>query len=173
MSEDARIAESVRLNGWHAIAVEGTEDEPSFLYTIGLCQTFDHPEIVIVDLDARMAHAIAAGAVARIRVGAVYRPGERHADLLEGFAMAWRPVHATRHLVLLGYAVAFYRIASAPPDRLRAVQLFWPDRAGKFPFEGDCDPRVAQRQPRLELAMLPSEVRAFRRRIQVRALAAT
>ncbi len=46
---------------------------------------------------------------------------------------------------------------------LRALQIFWPDKAGNFPFELACDPEVTQLQPRLELAALPSELRAFER----------
>jgi hypothetical protein len=47
---------------------------------------------------------------------------------------------------------------------LEAVQVFWPDKNGKFPFDVGCDLDVYQRQPRLDLPLPPSEVREFRRR---------
>lgn len=46
---------------------------------------------------------------------------------------------------------------------LEAVQVFWPDKNGKFPFDVGCDLDVYQRQPRLDLALTPSEIREFRR----------
>jgi hypothetical protein len=47
---------------------------------------------------------------------------------------------------------------------LRAVQVFWPDPAGKFPFDASCDLDVFQRQPRLDIGLSPSEVPCFQRR---------
>jgi hypothetical protein len=41
---------------------------------------------------------------------------------------------------------------------LEAVQAFWPDCTGKFPFEPGCDLGVSQLQPRLDIALTPSEV---------------
>jgi hypothetical protein len=117
MSDDDRIAQSVREHGWHALTVEGTDVEPSFVYSIGL------------------AH-------------------------IEGCDVAIRPVHPTQHILRLGSAMAFYR-RLARPEALTVRQVFWPDKAGRFPFEIECDPRASQMQPRMELAVPPSELKAF------------
>ena len=163
MSRDAEIAESVRKHGWHAIAVEETADAPTLLYTIGLCQTFGHPEVMVFGWEARFAHSIVSDMVADMKKGQFYSAGQTYPGLLDGFEVAIRPVHATQHLVHLGYATGYYRIL-ARPELLSAIQLFWPDKAGKFPFELACDPGVAQLQPRMALAVAPSELRAFMKR---------
>jgi Domain of unknown function (DUF4262) len=160
VSEDADIAESVSKHGWHAIAVEGTEDSPPFLYTIGLCHTLSHPELIVFGWKADLAHSVVSAMVGDIRKGQVYSEGQRYAGVLEGHDVAVRPVHTTQHLLHFGYAVAYYRRLSGA-ELLSAVQVFWPDGTGQFPFERACDPRTAQRQPRMELAVLPSELRAF------------
>lgn len=59
-----------------------------------------------------------------------------------------------------GYAVAFYRVYSKP-ERLTAVQLFWPDKAGRFPFEHGCDSEVMTLQLRLDIEVPRDELRAF------------
>jgi hypothetical protein len=41
---------------------------------------------------------------------------------------------------------------------LQAVQLFWPDKDGRFPFEPNCDLDVYNRQPRLDIPLTPSEL---------------
>jgi hypothetical protein len=46
---------------------------------------------------------------------------------------------------------------------LQAVQVFWPDAAGKFPFDVGCDPGIFRLQPRLDLPLSPSEIRRFER----------
>ena len=43
------------------------------------------------------------------------------------------------------------------------MQVFWPDREGKFPFEAGCDLEVYQLQPRLDIGLSPREVRRFQR----------
>jgi hypothetical protein len=59
-------------------------------------------------------------------------------------------VHPTQHEVYLGYAMGYYR-EIGDSDLLRAIQLFWPDKSGLFPFDLASDPVVASLQPRLEL----------------------
>jgi hypothetical protein len=46
---------------------------------------------------------------------------------------------------------------------LQAVQAFWPDASGKFPFEVGCEWAVYHLQPRLEIALTPREHREWRR----------
>lgn len=160
MSEDARIADSVRKHGWHGIAVEGKDREPSFFYTIGLAHSFGHPEIVVCGLDLRVMHALASDVVADIRTGKRFVAGETCAGIIEGYSVAFRDVHRTQCVVRLGYAMGFYRQFSSP-ERLTALQLFWPDEAGKFPFESGCDPEVVARQPRLDIAVPDDALRKF------------
>ncbi|MBA2427455.1 MAG: DUF4262 domain-containing protein [Actinobacteria bacterium] len=38
-------------SGWAVIPVEGNTPYRSWAYTVGLVQTFDHPELVVVGLD--------------------------------------------------------------------------------------------------------------------------
>jgi hypothetical protein len=160
VSEDARIAESVERHGWHAIAVEGTEREPPFVYTIGLCARFEHPELVIVGLDGKVGHSLLCDMLTEIRAGRTYRPGETCDDLIQGYPVLLRPVHRTQVLCRLGYALAYYRRVSRP-DLLRALQVLWPDRAGKLPTDPACEQPVAQLQPLLDRAVPPSELREF------------
>jgi hypothetical protein len=46
---------------------------------------------------------------------------------------------------------------------LQAVQIFWPDEAGRFPFEVGCDLDVYQCQPRLDFPLTPREIKDFER----------
>jgi hypothetical protein len=46
---------------------------------------------------------------------------------------------------------------------LEAMQVFWPDKVGKFPYEVGCDLDVYCCQPRLDVALSPSEIEEFER----------
>jgi hypothetical protein len=159
MSEDEEIAEAVRRHGWYAIGVgEGPEGEPPFSYTIGLCDTFGHPEIVVLGLDPKTAHGLHSELVAEIRSGKRYEP--RHPHSINGLSVATLRVHQTQVITRLGYALGYYRHVGKP-DLLEAVQVLWPDESGKLPTDLRCDAMVAHAQPRLDLAVPPSEFREF------------
>jgi len=49
---------------------------------------------------------------------------------------------------------------------LEAMQAFWPDRSGKFPFDVGCEFEVYRLQPRLDLALTPIEIRRFERQFE-------
>ena len=53
----------------------------------------------------------------------------------------------------MGYCREIGRIGE-----LQAVQLYWPDGTGRFPFEPNCDLDVYNRQPRLDIPLTPSEL---------------
>src|SRR3954454_23543479 len=58
---------SIAVDGWAAVAVEAT---PTWAYTIGLLQSFDHPELVITGRLSGAAVHLLAHTVERIRAGA-------------------------------------------------------------------------------------------------------
>ena len=86
--------------------------------------------------------------------------------LAEG-QVAVRTVHRSQHEVYLGYAMGHCRHMGKIGD-LAAVQVFWPDNRGAFPFEPDCDPDVCALQRRLDLAVPWRELRAHRRKYGAR-----
>lgn len=71
---DDEIAGVVREHGWYAANV--SDAESPFVYTIGLMQTFCHPEFIMFGLDAGNAHALYTQLVRDIRGGGSFaEPG--------------------------------------------------------------------------------------------------
>src|SRR5262249_7573320 len=52
--------------------------------------------------------------------------------------VGFRRVHPTQHELYLGFAMGYHRFSGCSGE-LDAIQVFWPDSAGKFPFEVGCD----------------------------------
>jgi len=159
---DEEIAQVVREHGWFAANV--FDHKPPFLYTIGLMQTCHHPEFIVFGLEADNAHALFAGLVHDIRAGRSYtEPGVYTITLGdEEHRVGFRRVHPTQHPLYLGFAMGFMTNIGRIGE-LEAVQAFWPDRSGKFPFEVGCDWVVYELQPRLDIGLSPREVRQFER----------
>jgi Domain of unknown function (DUF4262) len=153
------ILERVAKLGWTATVVIGDEEHPSFVYTTGLVATFEHPEVIIFGLEQRLAYDILALVVSDIRAGKRYCSPALYADLLT-VPMALRPVHPTQHIFYFGDTLGFYRQQGRPGD-FTAVQLFWSDERGLFPFDSACAPAVVDAQPRLYIARTPREIQEF------------
>jgi hypothetical protein len=155
------IAEVVREHGWFAASIN--DHDPSFLYSIGLMQTWGHPELIVFGLDASDAHALLSGMVREIRAGRTYaQQGVYTVALAEDRGVAIRRVHPSQHPLYLGYAMGYCRYLGRIGE-LEAVQVFWPDSGGTFPFQVGCDPGVNRCQPRLDIALTPSEIRESER----------
>ena len=159
---DEAFADDVRIQGWASASI--SDHKPPFAYTIGLMQSCDHPEFIVFGLasgdvdalftqfyrDLQASHSYAESGVYTIRLN-----GEEH-------RVGFRRVHPTQHEFYLGFAMSFLTNIGRMGE-LQAMQAFWPDSAGKFPFEVGCDESVYELQPRLDVALSPREVREWRR----------
>jgi hypothetical protein len=159
---DEEIAEVVRKHGWFAASI--SDHKPPFLYTIGLMETCRHPEFVIFGLESDHAHALFSALIRDIRAGGSYaEPGVYTVNVGgDEHRVGFRRVHPTQHPLYLGFAMGFMT-NSGRIGELEAMQVFWPDSAGKFPFEAGCDLAGYELQPRLDIGLTPREVRRLQR----------
>ena len=159
---DHEYAADVRKYGWSAVAVN--DHEPPFQYTVGLMHTFGHPEVVVFGLDSGNAHALLSALARHIRAGRSFAAPGVHTLEVGGdeHRVGFREVHPTQHPLYLGFAMGFLTSIGRMGE-LEAVQAFWPDAGGKFPFEVGCDLGVYQLQPRLDIGLTPREVRRWER----------
>ena len=141
---DRKLLEDVDQHGWHIIRVPGSDEVPSWAFSIGVFHTFGHPEIVVFGLPLENLHQIINSIGRAIRQGGSFPPDSQSDDVLEGRSCLFRAVHEAWYKPFLGYAIWFYQGTSFP-----AVQCLWPDRYGRFPGEPQYDPDLANLQPLL------------------------
>ncbi len=105
-----------------------------------------------------------AGLIQEIRAGESYAEPGIYPVKLGGdeHRVGFRRVDPTQHPLYLGFAMGFLTNLGRFGE-LEAMQVFWPDSRGKFPFEPGCDLGVYQLQPRLDVALTPAEIREFER----------
>mgnify|MGYP001816888950 CR=1 FL=1 len=128
-----KARENVDRFGWHCVHVLPRKDEDyvPFAYTIGLVESFNHPEIMIFGLGKDTAHGILSDCVDLIRGGTVLSTDSLVANILAGnFDVQFRPVRRQFFSDYLGHACRFYG-----EDTFKALVLFWPDKTGRFPWE--------------------------------------
>jgi phage terminase large subunit-like protein len=117
-------------------AVGGSEDQPSFLYTIGLTETWNHPELFVVALNPQQAYEIVADFVERIDDGERFDAPAFVSDILT-VPVAVRPLE--QEAVNNNSGIAQDMLGRT----ISAVQVYWPDKTGLMPWEDGCDPESA------------------------------
>jgi hypothetical protein len=161
-SMDEEIAEVVRQHGWFAANI--SDHHPPFLYSIGLMQTLKNPEFVMFGWEATNAYALFSQLVRDIQAGQSYAAPAAYTVNIEGngHQFGFRRVHTTQHELYLGFAMGYCRHIGRWGE-LAAMQVFWPDSTGKFPFDVGCALDVFQLQPRLDIGLTPKDLRKWRR----------
>lgn len=133
MNPHEKVCADVHAVGWHVLEVFSEDDSaPLFAYTIGLEQTFGHPELVIFGLndDLDVMHRVLNALGERVRKGERFEHGARKRGVLSGYVCAFARFPKSAFEEHLGQASAFY---GGKP--FRAVQCIWPDPKKRFPWD--------------------------------------
>jgi hypothetical protein len=143
------IAQLAQKHGWAAVGV--SDGCPPFVYSVGLLPTFKHPELIVFGLEGGTAHTILSQMVNRIRYKESFAGPAAVSNVLAGDRLlAIRAVHTTQIETYFAHSM-LYCLLMGVEGELPAMQLFWPDKNGKFPFDAGCDLGVHALQPRLDV----------------------
>jgi hypothetical protein len=143
-ADERRCAEDVERYGLHLIHVAPNGDLPGWSYSIGLPDTLQHPELIVFGLPRDTAHAMLNTAADEIRAGRPFSDGAETDALLDGYSCLARTVMPIWYEPLVGWARWYHR-----SDGFQLLQLLWPDRQHRYPWDPDVIAEVRQRQPRL------------------------
>ena len=139
----AQLQNLIDEHGWAVHAIEGAgEGGPPFAHTVGLSQTFDHPEVLVYGLPEQLAGKILNGVGQRINAGDPPPVGTRVPDVINHYDVVFIPMvdgPGTDDVIILD---AMWEGRSE-----RVVQLVWPDQHGRFPWDPECDPDIVRNQP--------------------------
>jgi hypothetical protein len=141
---EVSIRKNVREFGWHACMVQAAQGRPNFVYSIGLFRTYRKPEIILFGLPPKVAHTMIWTAADLYKEGSDVRVREPMGDFLEGYPVLFREVHASTYREYFGYGLWFYDGPAFP-----ALQCFWPDKKGRFPWEEKTEAEFRALQPDL------------------------
>lgn len=147
-----KVDEIIRRVGWCVQGVGGGDDDPPFAYTVGLTETFGHPEIFIVGFGFQMSQNVLNSAADAIRRGHRLDSNKLADEVIQNFPVAVRTLGKKQ-------AGARGKVARAryAPKGFEAVQMFLPDASGRFPWDPACDPKYAEVQTRLFGPVTPDD----------------
>src|SRR5262245_45695021 len=131
--------------GVHIAHEDKRGEQPAFAYTVGMWQTFGQPEVIVIGLDDEVAHDLLDNVAEQADAGRAFAAGQQHDGLVHGYPVRFLSVaaeQAAQWLPLVGWA---YERSDVP-----CVQLVYPDKQGRWPWQPDVREGFRRIQPVLE-----------------------
>lgn len=134
-------------HGWAVMKVHADPERgmPSLAYSVGLHETFGHPEIIITGFDLGLMQDLINDMGEAVRAGGRYEPGRDYDRIVRDYMCRTAEVSTQWRLRLMYAACWFYDSLDFP-----ALQLLLPDRQGLFPTDEACEESCRRLQPLLD-----------------------
>ena len=134
---DAMIAET----GWWVQAVLPGPDSPSFAYSVGMTETFGHPEVMVMGFSPELMHTLINGIGELVREGARFGDRDSSDKVIRGYPVVFREPEDAAAAEFALAAVSRYG-----KGRFRLLQCFLPDAQGRFPWDEGCEEGCVRHQ---------------------------
>jgi hypothetical protein len=139
---ERKVLADVEEHGLHIVHIPTDDDGPGYSFTIGLWHNFEQPEVVVFGLPMEVAEELLNALADDADGGKRFLADERHEGLLVGYPVRFVAVPVELHGEFLGTAVWAYAASEFP-----CVQMVWPDKQGRWPWEPGVRDGFAQAQP--------------------------
>ncbi|MBL8755853.1 MAG: DUF4262 domain-containing protein [Planctomycetes bacterium] len=140
--EDAKVLDDVDEYGVHIVHVPEDDVGPGFSFTVGLWATWQQAEVVVFGLPQEVAQDLLNGLADEVDDGRRFAAGEKHDGVLVGYPVRFLELAKARYGEFLGVAQWAYEGEDFP-----ALQLVWPDKQGRWPWDPGVREGFAEAQP--------------------------
>ena len=131
--------------GLQVIMVSGSDYSPSFAYSIGLFETYNHPEIICFGLPEKLGHEIINDVADLLKNGEIIKTHTNYDNIFKDSKAEFLFVDDRNIDDYFGAALNYYDTIKFP-----ALQLVWTDRNDKFPWELGFEEEFIYKQPLLD-----------------------
>lgn len=139
------VLETIDEHGWMVMSVCDEDGEtPDWAFSIGLYETFGHPEIVVFGQSVELMHSMINSIGERVREGEHFADGNELEELIAEYRCSVRHVRLKWYELFLGWAIWYHEGEAFP-----VLQCFWPDRDQHYPWDGAFPEGLEWAQPLL------------------------
>jgi Domain of unknown function (DUF4262) len=141
------VISNINEYGWHCVNVIEDDSHPPWSYTIGLYETWDHPELIIVGRSRATSHEILKTLSDDIELNDPPNLTDPNGHMLLGMKCHFIAVNPRYNADYVGFALWHYR-----KRRFPLYQIVWPDNDGLYPWDVDAPKSFKGWQPLLGAA---------------------
>lgn len=119
---EEKILHNVEEYGWQVCHIfDADGNEPYFSYTLGLYETFGHPELIVIGQKRELCQTILNNLGEHIKDGDKFVAGQACENILEGYVCHLVEVAKIHFDEYVGQAIDFYGGSNFP-----LLQVVWP-----------------------------------------------
>lgn len=137
------IQDNIDQYGWHIVSVLADEEGPSFSYSIGLFESFGHPEVIFVGLKIELAQILINNIGYSIKEGLIYEHDQFYTDILDNYKCRMLKVDSSNYDAYVGQAQNYYN------GPFPLLQCIYPTINGIFPWDEEWPSNLRSVQPLL------------------------
>ena len=126
---EQKVIDNIAEFGWHCLHIHADLSYVEFTFTVGLFQTYQYPELIILGLPSTVAHTILSTAADAAKFGKPLDVTQLTDALLEGYSCCFAKVPKAEYHEHVGFARWYYE-----GDEFPLYQIVWPCRSGFFPW---------------------------------------
>ena len=139
---ERKVLADVAEYGWHCMNVLEDDGHPPWSFTIGLYETWRHPELIIIGRSRTTAHHVLDRIAAALDDNHRVDLSQPASDLIPGSTCFLLEVAAQHYHDYVGYARWFYRDKQFPH-----YQIVWPSNDGHYPWGPNAPKSFKEWQP--------------------------
>lgn len=148
---ERRILTDIDEDGLHIVQVEDEQGEPEYAFSVGMWASFGQAEVAVFGLPAEAAEALLEAIADDAAEGKNFVADSRHEGLLQGYPVRFLAVPKALYREYFPEAVWAHE-----NDDFPLLQLVWPDKQGRWPWEPGVREGFRAAQP--VLAKMPGPV---------------
>lgn len=141
---EVNLLTNIKEDGWQLNAISEEDPLPNWAYSIGIYAKYGQPELILFGLDFETMYQIVAQYIELIQEGLVVKDKLAIEGLIEKYSCVVRKVQPKWREKLLLSANWYYHYQDYP-----ALQCFWPDKKGLYPWQDGFNRRMQKLQPLL------------------------
>lgn len=141
-ADQRRVLADIDEDGVHIVDLQESDDRPGCSYSVGMWHSFEQPEVIVYGLPPEVARALIDAVADEAAEGAEFAAGARHAGLLQAYSVRFLAVPKAKLRECLPVACWAHE-----NDDFPALQIVWPDKQGRWPWDPDTRDGFREAQP--------------------------
>jgi hypothetical protein len=138
------VLSNIAEYGWHAVNVIEDDGHPPWSFTIGLYETWNHPELIVIGRSRATAHKMLECLATQIENGSAPDFADHDPYPLLGIPCHFIEVNPRYYSDYVGFALWFYRKRQFP-----LYQIVWPNNESLYPWDRRAPTSFKEWQPLL------------------------
>ena len=136
------VLNNIAEYGWHCVNVVEDNGCPPWSYTIGLYETWEHPEFIVIGRSRATSHAMLKTLADAIELNEPPNLLDPDGHPLFGMQCHFVEVNPRYYADYVGFGLWHYR-----KRRFPLYQIVWPDNDGLYPWDPNAPSAFKEWQP--------------------------